>query len=156
VTIAGTGTVANFISAVSLANIPFVSASVNSAGKIVFTHSQGGTIFVGPDVGTPLTTAGFSVNTTYVRTEPLGGGFLVLSNWVTSPQFTYTASDNAPDQNPANGRLWYYSTVDEADIMIQENGAWLGYQNVTNDVRGFDLSLTNASGPIVAASAPLT
>ena len=40
--------------------------------------------------------------------------------------------------------------------MIQENGAWLGYQNVTNDVRGFDLSLTNASGPIVAASAPLT
>ena len=156
VTIAGTGTVANFISAVSLANIPFVSASVNSAGKIVFTHSQGGTIFVGPNVGTPLTTAGFSVNTTYVRAEPLGGGFLVLSNWVTSPQFTYTASDNAPDQNPANGRLWYYSTVDEADIMIQENGAWLGYQNVTNDVRGFDLSLTNASGPIVAASAPLT
>jgi hypothetical protein len=156
VTIAGTGTVANFISAVSLANIPFVSASVNSAGKIVFTHSQGGTIFVGPDIGTPLTTAGFSVNTTYVRADPLGGGYLVLSNWVTSPQFTYTASDNAPDQNPANGRLWYYSTVDEADIMIQENGAWLGYQNVTNDVRGFDLSLTNASGPIVAASAPLT
>jgi hypothetical protein len=156
VTIAGTGTVANFISAVSLANIPYVSASVNSAGRIVFTHSQGGTIFVGPDVGTPLTTAGFSVNTTYVRAEPLGGGYLVLSNWVTSPLFTYTASDNAPDQNPANGRLWYYSTVDEADIMIQENGAWLGYQNVTNDVRGFDLSLTNASGPIVAASAPLT
>ena len=156
VTIAGTGTVANFISAVSLANIPYVSASVNSAGRIVFTHSQGGTIFAGPNTGTPLTTAGFSVNTTYVRTEPLGGGFLVLSNWVTSPLFTYTASDNAPDQNPANGRLWYYSTVDEADIMIQENGAWLGYQNVTNDVRGFDLSLTNASGPIVAASAPLT
>jgi len=156
VTIAGTGTVANFISAVSLANIPFVSASVNSAGKIVFTHSQGGTIFVGPNTGTPLTTAGFSTSTTYVRAEPLGGGFLILSNWVTSPQFTYTANDNAPDQNPANGRLWYYSTVDEADIMIQENGAWLGYQNVTNDVRGFDLSLTNASGPIVAASAPLT
>jgi len=156
VTIAGTGLVADFISAVSLANIPFVSASVNSSGKIVFTHSQGGTIFVGPDTGTPLTTAGFSTSTTYVRAEPLGGGFLVLSNWVTSPQFTYTASDNAPDQNPANGRLWYYSTVDEADIMIQDNGAWRGYQNVTNDVRGFDLSLTNASGPIVAASAPLT
>jgi len=156
VTIAGTGSVANFISAVSLANVPFVSASVNSAGKIVFTHSQGGTIFVGPDTGTPLATAGFSVNTTYVRADPLGGSYLVLSNWVTSPLFTYTASDNAPDQNPTDGRLWYYSTVDEADIMIQENGAWLGYQNVTNDVRGFDLSLTNASGPIVAASAPLT
>jgi hypothetical protein len=156
VTIAGTGTVANFISAVSLANVPYVSASVNSAGKIVFTHSQGGTIFAGPITGTPLTTAGFSTSTAYVRAEPLGSNYLILSNFVTSPQFTYTASDNAPDQNPANGRLWYYSTVDEADIMIQENGAWLGYQNVTNDVRGFDLSLTNASGPIVAASAPLT
>jgi hypothetical protein len=40
--------------------------------------------------------------------------------------------------------------------MIQENGAWLGYQNVTNDTRGFDLSLTNASGPIIAATAPTT
>lgn len=156
VTIAGTGSVANFISAVSLANVPYVSASVNSAGKIVFTHSQGGTIYVGPDVGTPLATAGFSTSTAYCRADPLGGGYLVLSNWVTSPLFTYTASDNAPDQNPADGRLWYYSTVDEADIMIQDNGAWRGYQNVTNDVRGFDLSLTNASGPIVAASAPLT
>jgi hypothetical protein len=156
VTIAGTGSVANFISAVSLANVPYVSASVNSAGKIVFTHSQGGTIYVGPDVGTPLTTAGFSTSTAYCRADPLGGGYLVLSNWVTSPLFTYSASDTAPDQNPVNGRLWYYSTVDEADIMIQDNGAWRGYQNVTNDVRGFDLSLTNASGPIVAASAPLT
>jgi hypothetical protein len=156
VTIAGTGTVADFISAVSLANVPYVSASVNSAGKIVFTHSQGGTIFAGPNVGTPLTTAGFTVNTTYVRVEPLDPTFIIMSNFVTSPQFTYTASNNAPDQNPADGRLWYYSTVDEADIMIQDNGVWRGYQNVTNDVRGFDLSLTNASGPIVAASAPLT
>jgi hypothetical protein len=40
--------------------------------------------------------------------------------------------------------------------MIQDNGTWQGYQNVTNDVRGFDLSLTNASGPIVAATAPIT
>jgi hypothetical protein len=44
--------------------------------------------------------------------------------------------------------------VSDADIMIQNNGAWIGYQNVTNDVRGFDLSLTNASGPIIAATEP--
>jgi hypothetical protein len=81
---------------------------------------------------------------------------LLLSNWVTTPEFTYTASDTAPDQDPADGRLWYYSSVDDVDIMIQENGAWVGYQNVTNDTRGFDLTLTNASGPIVAADAPHT
>jgi hypothetical protein len=156
VTIGGTGTVSNFITAVSQANIPYVSASVSSAGNIVFTHSQGGTITVGPNVGTPLTTAGFTTATTYVKSNSDGGGFLDLSNWVTAPTFTYTASDSAPDQNPADGRLWYYSSVSDVDIMIQDNGTWQGYQNVSNDVRGFDLTLTNSSGPIVAAAAPTT
>jgi hypothetical protein len=40
--------------------------------------------------------------------------------------------------------------------MIQDNGIWQGYRNVTNDVRGFNLALTNATGPIIAASAPTT
>jgi hypothetical protein len=75
---------------------------------------------------------------------------------VTTPTFTYTASDTAPDQDPADGRLWYYSSVDDVDIMIQNNGSWVGYQNVTNDTRGFNLTLTNESGPIVAATAPST
>jgi hypothetical protein len=156
VTIGGTGTVSDFITAVSAANIPYVSASVSSAGNIVLTHSQGGTITVGPNVGTPLTTAGFTTATTYVRANSNGGGFLDLSNWVTSPTFTYTASTSAPDQNPTDGRLWYYSSVSDVDIMIQDNGTWQGYQNVTNDVRGFDLSLTNTAGPIIAATAPTT
>jgi hypothetical protein len=62
----------------------------------------------------------------------------------------------APDQNPDDGRLWYYSSATVADIMIQNNGDWAGYQLVNNDVRGFDLTLTNASGPIFAATAPTT
>ena len=156
VTIGGTGTVSDFITAVSSANIPYVSASVSSAGNIVLTHSQGGTITVGPNVGTPLVTAGFTSATTYARDNSLGGGFLDLSNWVSEPTFTYTVSDTAPDQNPADGRLWYYSSVSDVDIMIQDNGTWQGYQNVSNDVRGFDLTLTNTSGPIVAATAPTT
>jgi len=156
VTIGGTGTVSDFITAVSLANIPYVSASVSSAGNIVLSHSQGGTITVGPNVGTPLTTAGFTTATTYVSANSGGGGFLDLSNWVSDPTFTYTASSTSPDQNPADGRLWYYSSVSDVDIMIQDNGTWQGYQNVTNDVRGFDLSLTNAAGPIIAATAPTT
>ena len=156
VTLAGT-TPAAFISAVSAANIPFVSASVNSAGAIVFTHSQGGVIYL-EDQGadTAVEDAGFTATTPYVRPDASVAAALVLSNWVTSPEFTYSVSTTAPDQNPADGRLWYYSSVSDVDIMIQENGAWLGYQNVTNDTRGFDLSLTNASGPIIAATAPTT
>jgi len=162
VTLTGTS-VASFITAVSAANIPYVSASVNSAGNIVFTHNQGGVIYLDNTTGTPVTTAGFvadytlaeSAWTQFCRPDQFSGT-VALSNWVTVPTFTYTANDTAPDQDPANGRLWYYSSVDDVDIMIQNNGAWVGYQNVTNDTRGFNLGLTNASGPIVAASAPTT
>ena len=155
-TIGGTGTASDFINAVSAANVPNVSARLNSAGNIVLVSSTGGSIFISNTVGTPVTTAGFSTSTQKVRLSPVTPDLLVLSNWVTEPLFNYTASAVEPDQNPATGRLWYYSTVSEADIMIQDNGIWQGYQNVTNDVRGFDLTLTNASGPIIAASAPTT
>ena len=154
-TINGT-TVAAFIAAVSAANIPYVSASVNSSGAIVFTHSQGGIIALENVSGTPLNLAGFTTGTDLVRPSQNLPNTILLSNWQSSPTFEYTASDTEPDQDPANGRLWYYSTVSELDIMIQNNGSWLGYQNVTNDVRGFDLSLTNATGPIVSATAPTT
>ena len=154
--IGGTGTVADFLAAVSSANVPYVSASVNSAGNIVFTHSQGGNISLKNLSGTPLIVAGFTLSTPGVRPAYRTIDALVLSNWATAPIFTYTASDTAPDQDPVDGRLWYYSTVNDADIMIQNNGEWFGYQNVTNDVRGFDLSDTNASGPIIAATAPTT
>ena len=156
VTILGTGTVANFVSAVSAADVDFVSASVNNAGKIVFTHSQGGTIVLLNVTGTPLTTAGFTDATDKCRPSSITSGAILASNFVTTPEFTYTPSDTEPDQDPEDGRTWYYSAVDDVDIMIQDNGTWQGYQNVTNDVRGFDLSLTNASGPIVAVSEPVT
>jgi len=157
VTLTGTS-VASFITAVSAAGTPYVSASVNSAGSIVFTHSQGGTIYLVNGswaTANPITTAGFTTNTAKCRADQVANS-LVLSNWVTTPSFTYTASDTAPDQDPADGRLWYYSSVDDVDIMIQNNGAWAAYQTVTNDTRGFDLTLCNQAGPIIAATAPTT
>ena len=156
-TLTGT-TVSNFVAAVSAAAVPYVSASVNSAGSIVLTHSQGGTIILINSIGTPVTTAGFNTTVRGIRQRYNNGVAqgLILSNWVGSTTFTYTASDSAPDQDPANGRLWYYSATNQVDIMIQDNGEWFGYQNVTNDVRGDNLSLTNASGPIFSATAPLT
>lgn len=155
VTLNGT-TVADFVAAVSAAAVPYVSASVNSAGNIVFTHSQGGSMILTNLTGAPITTAGFSDSTPFCRPTKNAATGLTLSNFVTSPEFNYTDSDTAPDQDPADGRLWYYSSASQVDIMIQNNGDWFGYQNITNDVRGFDLSLTNASGPIIAATAPTT
>ena len=104
-----------------------------------------------------MTAAGFVAGTTRgVRNVNYVPTYVALSNWVTTPTFSYTASATAPDQDPADGRLWYYSATNEADIMIQNNGAWQGYQTVSNDVRGDNLTLTNAAGPIFSATAPTT
>jgi hypothetical protein len=156
-----TGTeVSDFIAAVSAAAVPYVSATVDSSGFVVFTHSQGGDIqLTDLSGGSAVSDAGFvtgqnirgltALNVTDTNT-------LVLSNWVSYPTFSYTTSATAPDQNPLNGTYWYYSDTTQVDIMIQDGGRWQGYQNVTNDIRGYDLSQTNASGPIIAASAPTT
>ena len=157
ITLSGTS-IASFISDVSAANIPYVSASVNSAGNIVFTHSQGGLIALSPvsGFGTPVVTAGFTDATPFCRPSARVVTTLILSNLCSAPEFTYTPSDTAPYQDPADGRLWYYSTATQVDIMIQNSGTWQGYQNVANDTRGYDLTETNATGPICAATAPTT
>ena len=158
VTIGGTGKVSDFIAAVSAADVPYVSASVNSAGNIVFTHSQGGSMVLTTTggTGTTITNAGFTISTDKCRQSRANAAALTLSNFVGNPLFTYSPSATAPDQDPADGRLWYYSAVDAADIMIQDDGSWQGYQNVTNDARGYNLTLTNATGPIISATAPTT
>jgi hypothetical protein len=163
-TINGT-TAADFVAAVSAAGIPNVSATISTTGALVFTHATGGDIYLSDTNNTPIATAGFapytnsstpySIGVTYQNLTNSSNGY-VLSNWATSPTFTYIASASAPDQDPASGTYWYYSDATVADIMILNNGQWVGYQNCMNDVRGYDLSLTNATGPIFSASAPTT
>ena len=155
VTLTGS-TPADYCAAVSAAGVPYVVAEVNSLGQIVYTHTAGGGITLTDLTGTPTTTAGFIVDVTEFVRPGSAPGRVFLSYWVGPPTFTYTASANEPDQDPADGRYWYYSATNQADIMIQNNGAWFGYQNVTNDVRGDNLSLTNATGPIFSATAPAT
>jgi hypothetical protein len=159
VTLTGT-TVSDFLTAVSAAVgsstfSSYVTASVNSAGAIVFTHSAGGDIRLVNVTGIPVTTAGFTLTTPFCRPTNTTAG-LYMSYFVGYDQFTYTASATAPDQDPADGTYWYYSATTQVDIMIQNNGAWRGYQTVSNDVRGDNLTLTNASGPIFSTTAPAT
>jgi hypothetical protein len=155
VTINGT-TSADFVAAVSAAEIDNVSADVNAAGAIFFTNSAGGDIYLVDGTNTPIADAGFTTAVTGVTQTDVDGVGLTLSNWVSSPTFVYSASASAPNIDPADGTLWYYSDATTADIMIQNNGDWFGYQNVDNDVRGYDLTLTNATGPIFSATAPTT
>ena len=154
VTINGTDAAA-FNTAVSSAGLPYVVASVNSTGAIVLTQTQGGVILLQNVTGTPVTTAGFSTSTTGCRNIVDGDqiAYLQLSNWI---PLVYTASAVAPDQDPADGTYWYYSSPSQADIMINTGSAWVGYQNDTNDTRGYNLSNTNPTGPIISATAPAT
>lgn len=150
VTINGT-TPAAFIAAVSAANVSGVSASVDSSGRIVFTQSNGGQIYLKNVTGTPITTAGFSTSITGVSALPTDPNTLVLSSW---KLLDYTASATAPVVDPANGRLWYYGTTDQVDIMINDGNQWFGYRNVSSDVRGFNLTQTNPAGPFISPTEP--
>ena len=155
VTINGTDTAA-FITAVSSSGLPNVVATVSSSGAIVLTQSIGGVILL-QDVGndTALSDAGFTTSTTGCRNVYVDNQeeYLQLSGWI---PLVYTASDIAPNQDPADGTYWYFSTVNQVDIMIQGGSGWVGYQNETNDTRGFDLTNTNPTGPIISATAPTT
>lgn len=154
----GTVTASDFCASISAANIPNVSTYLNTAGQIVLLNTAGGTINLVNVVGTPVTTAGFTDSVPAVKPLYEGGTEIgvTLSNWVGTPTFVYTALSIAPDQDPINGTYWYYSAVtNSADIMIQNEGQWVGYKTVTNDVRGYDLSNTDPAGPIYSTSAPV-
>jgi len=77
-----------------------------------------------------------------------------LSNWV---DFTYISNEGAPAVAPANNTNWFYSVVDQVDIMVNYGGAWKGYGTLNYDSSGFPTSganTTDPNGPIVSASAP--
>lgn len=150
-TITATGTTnASLVNDINTAAIPYVSATHDSTGTITITHSLGGTMSLANTSGTPLATAGFTTANTYIR-EGSTAGNLVASNW---QQLVYTAGNIEPSTNPAEGRLWFHNVTDEIDIMIHNGTTWKGYQNVTTDARGFNLSNTSPNGPIVSATAP--
>lgn len=92
---------------------------------------------------------------TYVSGTPNSTYSALLSNWVEADP---TASATASTEAPANGTNWFYSVVDQVDIMVNYNGAWRGYKNQNYDAAGFPTptgaNATDPNGPIVSASEP--
>ena len=141
----------NLVAQILAANIPNVTAGIEVSGAISITHTNGGTIVLkNIDAGTAVTDAGFTSNTTGARLAP--DGSIVLSNFTT---LDYVPDSVQPYTPPADGTLWYSGNL-EADIMINDIGGWKGYRMVTSDARGYDLSATDISGPIFAATKPAT
>jgi hypothetical protein len=258
VTIPDNCTPTQFVTAWSQQGIEYTSASVNSDGAVVLTHTEGGQIVMNDFIQTAganhgksagiLSQAGFIINTTsYVKYGPFvsqaftniattggagssctikvsnsafntyeiigtgvstgGTGYAVgntltvsgallggatttndlvlkvasvggsgnvtavtfvsgnaintfatqISNW---SFLTYTMNEIAPVANPAQGTPWYYSVVDQVDIMVQANGQWNGYKNINYDTNGFPShtgsNSTDPNGPIISATEPTT
>ena len=155
-TLGGT-TAADFVAAFTAANVANTTARVLSTGAVQIEHTLGGNIVLKDTSGTPVADAGITAAVTTGQVRAGNDSDVILSNWIplgfgSTP--VYTASATAPSIDPADGTYWYYSATDQVDIMIQSGGTWKGYQNVSSDIRGYDLTTTSPNGPIVAASAP--
>jgi hypothetical protein len=151
VTTSGTG-IADIASDINGANVANVSASVTSDGFLRIQHALGGVIVLKDTSGTPVTDAGIVTGITTGQVRSGNNSDVILSNWVAP---TYTASLTAPTADPIEERKWYHSGF-EADIMIHNGTTWKGYQNISNDARGHDLTQTDPEGVIFSATEPTT
>lgn len=148
----GTATAAGFVSAVSAANIPNVTAAQLSSGAMTLVHSLGGDIILAEGTGSPLANAGIDTEAVNIYTTPAGE--LLGSNWQPLSVETYTAATTQPYVEPENNTYWYYNTPSRADIMVSNGSAWVGYQTLSSDIRGYNLSNTNSTGPILSTVEP--
>jgi hypothetical protein len=148
---------ANLIaSAITSANLEHVSATVDSANKIVISHATGGEIkFV--DTDGLLNAIGYKPFDANDSSSTPNLAFVDGTTNATSPKqfqatnwrvLSYTASDDAVTSLATQGQLWYNSIVDEVDLMWHNGTTWVGYGDST--------AYPNASpeGPIVSASMP--
>ena len=141
-----------FVNQILAANIPEVTAQVETTGAITIKQTQGGTINLRNIVNTPLATAGFTSATPGLRQSP-GSTTLVLSNFA---PLIYTYSMTQPYTAPDDGTLWYFNSPLDVDIMINETTGWKGYRTVSRDAHGFNLVNTDPAGVILATDAPIT
>jgi len=95
---------------------------------------------------------------TYVSGTPNIDFAVQLSNW---SEFTYTANEGAPVAAPANNTNWFYSVVNQVDIMVNiPVDGWVGYKMINYDSNGFPIptgsNTTDPAGPIVSPTEPTT
>ena len=108
-------------------------------------------------VVTKINGSGGVLNITYISGNPPAQYSTQISNWVA---LAYTANEGAPVVAPANNTNWFYSVVDQVDIMVNYNSQWYGYGNRDYNSSGFPLpsgtNTTDPNGPIISASIPTT
>ena len=165
------GDAEDFVTAFTTANFTNLTARVITTGEfkgaIEITHNLGGEFRMNNTSGTPLDDAGFGTTNAHpyggftandttkvdnLYVAPTGdsedstvGNDVVASNF---KRLSYTASLNAPTDEPADGSLWYDTSIDEADIMAHNGTTFVGYRTLYTN--------TDPNGPQFSATAPTT
>jgi hypothetical protein len=159
--------------AITSAGIPFVTAEVDSANRVLIRHTRGGEIKL--KEGTTPNAGIFTQLNIRPYVDANSGTLNVFyepgTDNITSPQeyrvsnwrpLVYTASPDAPTTLAENGTLWYNSIVDEVDLLVHNGTTWVGYQFAGG--AGIDASpfynatpgeRTSPNGPIISATQPI-
>jgi hypothetical protein len=108
------------------------------------------------DVTAGVITTG-TASTQWVDGLPTPEYSVLLSNWY---PLAYVPNSISPTVYPEDGTYWYYSVVNQVDIMTNQGGVWKGYKNVNYASNGLPqatgVNATDPSGPLISASAPET
>ena len=160
----------DFVTAFSTAGFTNLEAEVIGSGQykgaIKITHKLGGEFRMFDTLGTPLADAGFSASTAHSYGTYTANSSTLIDNLYDAPtgesldstantglvasnfkRLSYTASSSAPTNEPADGTLWYNTTLD-ADIMAHNGSTFVGYVTA--------YSSTDPEGPQFSATAPTT
>ena len=165
------GDAEDFVTAFGNAGFTNLEASVLTSGEfkgaISIKHKLGGEFRMNDLSGTPLADAGFSTSTAHAYGTFTANSTTLIDNLYIVPsgdsedsttgneimasnfkRLSYTASTSAPTNEPADGTLWFDTSIDEADIMVHNGTTFVGYKTY--------YSATDPNGPQFSATAPTT
>jgi hypothetical protein len=168
-TAAGTATDADTIAAaINAAGFTNIVASVtavsSTTNRLTISHTLGGDFALTDTVGTAIGDifTAYSIDSltgaenlyTASATAPydfLASGWMPLA--ATDPRFS--ASPDAPLNEPLDGQLWFNQNYSEVDIMVHNGNTWVGYRHSTAPFGGVGLNTERVGyAPIVSASNP--
>jgi hypothetical protein len=143
-----------------MADLGFGTAKANSYGaNLDLTTEKIANLYVAPagdkdDYSTDFLATADEATRTF---EFLASNWTPVQN-VPDSGTTYTPiqSVNEPTKDPKDRQKWFTTEIGEVDILIHNGTTWTGYQNVTSDARGFNLSNTDPNGVIISATEPTT
>ena len=157
----GTGAWITLISNYGFSNVASIAAAGTgySVGNVL---TFAGTIFGGTSPANNVTLEVTNVNGSggITQVTEISGivpdpSFTTLSNW---GQLVYTPNPIAPVNSPVNNTNWFYSVVDQVDIMVNTTAGWKGYNNVHYNQNGFPMPSgalnTDPNGPLVSPTEP--